>query len=93
MKDQQGVARNPAVSSKSSPLSAPRKPRRLAILLEPSRRITPPVPPVPGTEPGPKPDPEPHPGSDPDVVPPVNPEPEPNTTPDVVPLEPEPTPV
>ncbi len=93
MKVKQEVARHPAVSSKRLPLSASCQRPGIAILLEARRRITPPAPPVPGTEPRPKPDPEPHPGSEPDVVPPVNPEPEPDTTPDVVPPEPEPTPV
>jgi hypothetical protein len=58
------------------------------------RRLkTPPVPPIPGSEPKPEPDPEPPPGSAPDVVPPVNPEPEPGSTPDVVPPRPEPAPI
>jgi len=84
MKDQRGVARH-----RSAPCDRP----EMAILLKSARRITPPVPPVPGTDPRPKPDPEPQPGSEPDVVPPVNPEPEPDTSPDVVPREPEPAPV
>jgi hypothetical protein len=92
MKALQAV-RHRAVSSKRLPLSEPLQWSGIAILREALSRVTPPTPPVPGTEPRPKPDPEPQPGSEPDVIPPVNPEPEPDTTPDVVPPEPEPAPM